>query len=55
MPRAATPLRDAEAAAKLYKALKNAERGSNEHGIYWQTNLVVEALRQFYKDMEQED
>lgn len=39
------------AAYKLREDLKEAEAGTNEHGVYWNTAKLVAALREFYKEM----
>lgn len=44
--------KEAKAARNLREALRAAESGSNEHGVYWTTAKLVPALRAFYKEMD---
>lgn len=37
----------------LFRALRAAEVGSNEHGPFWRTSEMVAALREFYAVMSE--
>jgi hypothetical protein len=44
--------RSAEAADRLYLALRAAETGNNSFGPTWNTAKMVAALREFYERMQ---